>query len=99
MRVSLHFTILPLQLGGWKVFNPMTKHSDIDLRTRIRVLLEHVNLFETTYGNQKNFAIMRKFFNAYVSGFPSSKCLKVRLMASGNAQEVQDAVQEYIGQI
>ena len=48
--------------GNPWMFNPEIDPSSLDFSTRTKVLLEHVGLFEATYKNMKNFAIMRKFF-------------------------------------
>lgn len=46
----------------------------------VELLLKHVTLFEQTYGEKKNFAIMKKFFKMYINSFPGAGELRVKLM-------------------
>lgn len=45
-------------------------------------------------GHQKNFAIMKKHFKAYASGFPGSSDLRVRLMSASNPKEVKKILEK-----
>lgn len=58
------------------------------LSDRLRMLMEHVALFDELFGHVKNFAIMKKHFKAYVEGFPGAKDLRMRLMNAETAVEV-----------
>ena len=49
------------------------------LEERLRVLVEHTYLFRELLPH-KNFAVMKKHYKAYVSGFPGAGELRVRLM-------------------
>lgn len=59
---------------------------------RLKVLLEHSRLFEKLLGDTKNFAIMKKHFKAYVSGFDGASELRAKLMETNNASEVEKIV-------
>ncbi len=82
--------------GNPWLFNQGTQLSQVSLEERIKVLLEHAALFEKTYGANKHFAIMRKFFNSYVSGFPSAKSLRMNLMMTRNYEDVEQVVNNYL---
>jgi nifR3 family TIM-barrel protein len=70
---------------------------DIPTEEKLRVLVEHAELFEKKLGDVKNFAIMKKHFKAYVHGFPGSKELRVRLMEEGNsASVVKEIVEKFL---
>jgi nifR3 family TIM-barrel protein len=72
----------------------------------LKILLEHSKLFEKTYcgpsGNKrgqkrlKNFAVMKKHFKAYVSGWDGAKELRVKLMETDNYKEVESVVKAYL---
>ncbi|MBX4192366.1 tRNA-dihydrouridine synthase, partial [Candidatus Parcubacteria bacterium] len=62
---------------------------------RLSVLAEHTKLFEELLGEIKSFAIMKKHFKAYVEGFPGAKELRVKLMETHNAAEVEQIVKEF----
>lgn len=55
----------------------------------IQVLLKHLNLYEETWGNVKDFNIMKKFFKMYINNFPGASKLRARLMNTKNYQEVR----------
>jgi len=63
---------------------------------KLEALLEHVLLFESTWGDlirpaqglTKDFNIMGKHFKAYVSGFDGAADLRAKLMEAKNGKEV-----------
>ncbi len=68
----------------------------VSLEERLLVMLEHTKLFEKMLGAHKNFAIMKKHFKAYANGFDGAKELRVKLMDTVNASQVEDIVQEFL---
>lgn len=65
-------------------------------KEKMRVLLEHVRLFEKLLGKRKNFAIMKKHFKAYVNGFDGAKEIRAQLMETNNAKEFTQAIKPYL---
>lgn len=63
---------------------------------RLRVMCEHAQLFETLLGDIKSFAIMKKHFKAYCTGFPGSKELRIKLMETKTAAEVRVIVNDFL---
>ncbi len=63
---------------------------------RLRVSVEHAKLFETMLGDIKNFALMKKHFKAYAEGFPGAKELRIKLMETHNAQEIEEIIEAFI---
>ncbi len=63
---------------------------------RLRGLVEHTKLFEKKLGDVKNFAIMKKHFKAYVSGWDGAKELRVKLMETTSGAEVDKVIKEYL---
>lgn len=68
----------------------------ITLQERFQIMLEHTRLFEELLGDVKNFAIMKKHYKAYVNGFDGAKELRVQLMETTNANEVEEIVQQFL---
>ena len=71
-------------------------------KERLEIMLEHATLFEKLFGGKKrvkNFAVMKKHFKAYVSGWDGAKELRVKLMESSDFVEVKKIVKEYIKNI
>ncbi|MAG59672.1 dihydrouridine synthase [Candidatus Woesebacteria bacterium] len=65
---------------------------------KLKVMVEHTKLFEKLFKNKKNFAIMRKHYKAYVDGFPGAKALRMKLMETKNAREVEEIVAGFLSQ-
>lgn len=63
---------------------------------RLRVMVEHTKLFEELLTGVKSFAIMKKHYKAYVSGFDGAKELRMRLMDAKDASEVERVVEHYL---
>jgi len=66
------------------------------LKLKLKVLVEHTKLFEELLGEYKNFAVMKKHFKAYVSGFDQAGELRAKLMKTNNASEVEKILEEYL---
>ncbi len=47
-------------------------------------------------GSSKNFAIMKKHFKAYVNGFDGAKELRMKLMETENAAQVEEIVSDFL---
>jgi tRNA-dihydrouridine synthase len=68
-------------------------------QARLSLLKEHLELFETTWGSTKNFAIMKKFFKVYLQGFSGAALIRAALVQCNTIQEVVrevDRIQESI---
>ena len=59
---------------------------------RLKILLEHAKLFEKLLGGTKSFAVMKKHFKAYVTGWDGAKELRIKLMQTKNAKEVERVI-------
>ncbi len=77
--------------GNPWLFNQEINKKDITIKERMQVMVEHTNLFEKLCGC-RNFAIMKKHYKAYSAGFEGSKELRIKLMATKNAKEVEQIV-------
>lgn len=66
---------------------------------RLSVMVEHSKLFEKILGDIKSFSVMKKHFKAYVMGFDGAKDLRVRLMETSSAEEVETIVKEFLTKI
>ncbi|HEV7423763.1 MAG TPA: tRNA-dihydrouridine synthase [Candidatus Paceibacterota bacterium] len=68
-------------------------------KDKLKVMLEHTKLFEKMLGKHKNFAIMKKHFKAYVNGFDGAKELRMKLMETENASQVEKIINDFAGNI
>ncbi len=69
--------------------------SQKNIQEMIKLLLAHAKLFDKVWGEEKNFAILRKFFKVYVSGFPGASNLRIKLMQVSNLKETEDTIHEF----
>ena len=75
---------------------------------RLKILLEHAKLFEKAFCNVgkpkgkkashgiKSFAVMKKHFKAYVSGWDGAKELRAELMETDDYKSVKKAVDKHL---
>lgn len=63
---------------------------------RLRVMVEHTELFQELLGDLKNFSIMKKHYKAYVNGWEGAKELRALLMQTNSVVEVKGVVDEYL---
>jgi nifR3 family TIM-barrel protein len=66
------------------------------IRERLNILVEHTRLFEELLGDVKNFAIMKKHFKAYVSGFNGASELRIKLMEAKDSSEVETIIIRFL---
>jgi nifR3 family TIM-barrel protein len=70
--------------------------STVSIEDRLHVLVEHTKLFMELLGDIKSFAVMKKHYKAYVNGFEGAKELRIKLMDTQSAEEVEKIVEEYL---
>lgn len=56
---------------------------------RLGVLLRHMRLYEETWGKGRQFAVLKRFFKIYTSGFPGAAELRAKLMETKNSDDVE----------
>ncbi len=66
------------------------------IEEKLKVMIEHTKLFEEMLGGYKNFAIMKKHYKAYANGFDGAKELRVKLMETENASDVEKTVNDFL---
>ena len=66
------------------------------VKQKLKVLVEHTKLYEKLLGKVKNFAVMKKHYKAYVNGFDGAKELRVKLMDTNSAKEVENIIKEFL---
>jgi nifR3 family TIM-barrel protein len=76
-------------------FNRKINRDDVSIPDRLRVMVEHTKLFEELLPH-KSFAIMKKHYKAYVNGWDGAKELRLKLMETKTANEVEEIVNTYL---
>jgi len=79
------------------------KHIRVDQKTisvnqRLAALVEHTQIFdkELSKPKHKSFAVMKKHFKAYVNDFPGAKELRVKLIETENAKQVEEIINDFL---
>lgn len=75
-----------------------SKIQDISVEEKLKILIEHTQIFdkELLEPKHKNFATMKKHFKAYVNGFNGAKELRIKLMETENAGQVEKIINAFI---
>jgi len=81
--------------GNPWLFHPEKDLSNVSLRERLEVMMEHTKLFEELLPH-KNFAVMKKHYKAYANGFDGAKELRIELMETSSSSDVERVVAEFI---
>jgi len=92
------------ELGGKELARTVLKRTSprtvlnktVTIEEKLKVLVEHTKLFEKLLGKYRNFAVMKKHYKAYVNGFDGAKELRVELMKTKNAREVENIVRHFL---
>ena len=68
------------------------------IQEKLEVLVEHTQIFEKELSKpkHKNFSVMKKHFKAYVNDFKGAKELRVKLMKTKNAKEVEKIINDFL---
>ena len=71
---------------------------DIPMEEKLKILIEHTQIFdkELAIPKHKNFDVMKKHFKAYVNGFDGAKELRIKLMETENAEQVEKIINDFL---
>jgi nifR3 family TIM-barrel protein len=72
------------------------KNSLPEIRKKLVVLIEHSKLFEKFLGKYKSFAVIKKHFKAYINGFKGAKELRMKLMETKSASQVEKIINNFL---
>jgi len=87
----------PWLFGKSKILKHKSKKLESKvIEKELKIMLEHAKLFEKTFKGIKRFAVMRKHFKAYVSGWDGAKELRKQLMKVDNYKGVLMVVEKYL---
>lgn len=67
-----------------------------ELAEKLRIMVEHTELFEELFKDTKSFNVMKKHYKAYVTGFRGANELRARLMEAKDAAEVREVAEKFI---
>lgn len=77
------------------MFNKDKDVANITITERIQLFAHHVDLYDTRWGKEKNFANLKKFAKTYISNFQGSSKMREELMRSKSMEELKEILQGY----
>lgn len=77
-------------------FDEKKAMSELQKDEKMRLLLSHMNLFVETWGETKNFAILKKFFKIYANGFDEAGKLRMELMEATAPHQVEQIISTFL---
>ena len=73
-----------------------TEKTEVTVREKLDVMLEHTRVFIDELSQDKNFAVMKKHYKAYVAGFDGAKELRIKCMESNTYEEIESHVHDFL---
>ncbi|MEI6089309.1 MAG: tRNA-dihydrouridine synthase [bacterium] len=87
-----------VMVGRAMMSNPWifsTNAHNVSVEMRLHVLLEHAGLFDEVWGKSKPFAVLKKFFKAYINSFNGASELRQKLMTCSNLEDLENLIAYY----
>ncbi len=72
------------------------RKAEPELKEKLKIMVEHTELFLKIMGKRKVFDVMKKHYKAYVGGFDGAKELRVELMVAKDLAEVKKNVKNFV---
>ncbi len=81
-----------VMVGRAVINNPwfFTGREDISQKERYILFKKHLELFESVWGDSKNFSQLKKFFRAYIYGFDGANEIRQSFMECNSVEETLD---------
>jgi len=55
---------------------------------KIELFKKHILLFKDTWGDSKDFSVLKKFVKSYISGFPEAQNIREEMMKTKSVDEL-----------
>ena len=67
-----------------------------DREQRLELLLYHIDLWDQTWGPNKNYNVLKKYYKIYIQGFDGAKELRVKLMETTSVAEAKNLFMKWL---
>lgn len=74
------------------LFDGSKEKAGVSIEERLETFIRHINLYEKTWGNKKNYANLKKFCKAYINNFPGASKYKEKIMAAKSLEQLREEV-------
>ena len=78
------------------VFNKDRDPATIPVKEKLEMMIEHITLFDKTWGQKKPLEMLKKFYKVYVSGMHDASNIRMQLMACKTKDETVNMINELI---
>lgn len=78
------------------LFSDTMTLSDKTPEEKMHLLLDHMHLWQDTWGTTKHFPTLRKFFKVYANGFPGAQDVRMQLMETQTPEETEAIVRAFL---
>ena len=84
------FNVDGVMIGRAAITNPwiFSGKEKLTQNERIELFKKHVLLFKDTWGDSKDFSVLKKFVKSYISGFPEAQSIREEMMNTKNIDEL-----------
>ncbi len=65
------------------------------LEDKLNTLLDHSRLYVKTWGPERNFQVLKRFFKIYINDFEGASALRLHLMETNNLEEVEKVIDSF----
>lgn len=78
------------------IFNPSVDPTRLSIRDKLKLLIDHLELFDKTWGSKKPFDGMKKFYKVYTSAMPNASEFRLKLMGFKTPKETINYIKSKI---
>ncbi|MFP4469042.1 MAG: tRNA dihydrouridine synthase [Bacteroidales bacterium] len=68
---------------------------EVSIQDKLNLLWQHVELFMDTWGGERNFAMLKRFFKIYTNNFHGAARLRAELMETNSREEVRNILDRF----
>ncbi|MBP9719118.1 MAG: tRNA-dihydrouridine synthase [Candidatus Levybacteria bacterium] len=80
------------------IFHKEKTAAEVPLKEKLTTLLYHITLFEKTWGQTKDFNLLKKFYKVYINDYPNASEFRQKLMEIHTFEETKKVLEEEINQ-
>lgn len=96
LNKACDFEVDGLMVGRGIFHNPWFFNASISEKSpeeRLSLLWKHACMYTATWGQDRNFAILKRFFKIYTSDFYGASSIRAQLMETNNLEEVKSVLE------
>ena len=100
MEYYRKYNVDGVMIGRAALDNPcvFSEHKVFSQSDLINLFKKHILLFKDTWGDSKDFSVLKKFVKSYISGFPEAQSIREEMMNTKNIDELLSIIDGIIQQ-